>query len=385
MGGGGILGFFRRRSGRAEEVPGPTGRPDIAVGMSAAEVQKLLGTPTVRMTGVDFMKHFGGVSGSARGIAQLGAMDHWLYRFPDAEYQIVLVAGRVTSARKIPLGKGVAARSEGNPRPVSFWESVQFSPSWVGELGLRAATSVALRGDPVEFFKGSTLPPLQPEPPQAVDSSSSANRERDQRFVRFSWYIAYLHHPEPSAVVRTLDAALCDPFEHDAVLRGVSLFMPELLTHTSSEVRESAARLLWKCDDASVESVIVALSNTGMVPSGVDATRAKDAARLVGEQCPAERRAFYQSLVRERFGPETAGLGKRDAWAGVSFKGKRVVERTQGGAACTYEEYSAASKEEAIAFLENQDVQERLRYLVVETPDGSWGKDCSGIYREDSR
>ena len=47
-----------------------------------------------------------------------------------------------------------------------------------------------------------------------------------------------------------------------------------------------------------------------------------------------------------------------------------------------YEIYKAPTGEAARAFLEGKTVSERLHYLVVETPEGDWGKDITGIYKE---
>lgn len=50
----------------------------------------------------------------------------------------------------------------------------------------------------------------------------------------------------------------------------------------------------------------------------------------------------------------------------------------------TYEVHSGSTKQEAVEFLEQQVVSEPSFYIVVETPEGNWGKDIAGIYDEDS-
>lgn len=47
-----------------------------------------------------------------------------------------------------------------------------------------------------------------------------------------------------------------------------------------------------------------------------------------------------------------------------------------------YEIYKARTAYAARAFLESKTVDERLHYLVVETPEGNWGRDINGIYKE---
>jgi hypothetical protein len=46
----------------------------------------------------------------------------------------------------------------------------------------------------------------------------------------------------------------------------------------------------------------------------------------------------------------------------------------------TYRYYKAASTGEALEFLNKQKITEKLFYVAVETPDGRWIKDCTGLY-----
>ena len=48
----------------------------------------------------------------------------------------------------------------------------------------------------------------------------------------------------------------------------------------------------------------------------------------------------------------------------------------------TYEVYSAPSKDAALEFLKTKPVTKGLYYIVVETPEGNWGKDLNGTYKE---
>jgi|GEM_PF-4378420 len=57
---------------------------------------------------------------------------------------------------------------------------------------------------------------------------------------------------------------------------------------------------------------------------------------------------------------------------------KRLVTGTYA----TYETYSAPSEAVAKAFLATKSVTQPMYYVVVDTPSGSWGKDCEGIYKE---
>ncbi len=48
----------------------------------------------------------------------------------------------------------------------------------------------------------------------------------------------------------------------------------------------------------------------------------------------------------------------------------------------TYEVYSGPDKASALAFLDGKTVTRRFYYLVVDTPEGSYGRDFVGLYRE---
>jgi hypothetical protein len=46
----------------------------------------------------------------------------------------------------------------------------------------------------------------------------------------------------------------------------------------------------------------------------------------------------------------------------------------------TYRYYEATSTEAALEFLHRQDVSKELYYICIETPDGRWVKDRTGLY-----
>ena len=48
----------------------------------------------------------------------------------------------------------------------------------------------------------------------------------------------------------------------------------------------------------------------------------------------------------------------------------------------TYEIYSGPDKASAFAFLSDKTVVRRYYYIIVDTPEGSFGKDCVGFYQE---
>ncbi len=56
--------------------------------------------------------------------------------------------------------------------------------------------------------------------------------------------------------------------------------------------------------------------------------------------------------------------------------------RTERNGPNTYEVLEAPSKEAAMEYLKDHPVTKPLYYIVVETPEGNWGRDVNGIYAE---
>ena len=47
-----------------------------------------------------------------------------------------------------------------------------------------------------------------------------------------------------------------------------------------------------------------------------------------------------------------------------------------------YEVYIGSDKASAVAFLQRRSVSRHYYYIVVDTPEGSFGRDITGLYRE---
>ena len=70
--------------------------------------------------------------------------------------------------------------------------------------------------------------------------------------------------------------------------------------------------------------------------------------------------------------------------SGVRFV-KRYSEKRQlptGAATYHYEIYRGNTAEEARQFLAGKSLKARNTYVVVETPEGNWGRDVAGVYKE---
>jgi hypothetical protein len=69
------------------------------------------------------------------------------------------------------------------------------------------------------------------------------------------------------------------------------------------------------------------------------------------------------------------------AAADVQFK-RKWEKQNNLGLTDTYEEWTAPSSSAAKAYLNTRTITQRQYYVVVETPEGNWGKDVAGIYQE---
>ena len=65
-----------------------------------------------------------------------------------------------------------------------------------------------------------------------------------------------------------------------------------------------------------------------------------------------------------------------------NITGKTTYVRKDVKGPNTYEIYKAPSKAAGLEFLKMKTVTKSLYYVIVETPEGNWGKDKDGIYKE---
>jgi len=91
----------------------------------------------------------------------------------------------------------------------------------------------------------------------------------------------------------------------------------------------------------------------------------------INEKAPENDAAVQNDTI-----PVSADLSK------VIFKEKyhKPVPAGMGTGQFTYEVFEAPDKNTAVKFLEGKVVDEALHYLLVDTPQGSFGKDNMGIY-----
>ena len=179
-------------------------------------------------------------------------------------------------------------------------ETIEITGGWLDEIWKERP--VALCADPDEamaFLARDPLPYVWDDDPgyrEHVDG-----RPDPQRELRSTWIAAYLNHPKPEVVLRTLREHVTP----DALLsRTVSGWLPSLLIHEDPEMRTEAARRLWTAQDITVSGVMHVAA--GVYPS-IDRRLSQanlrqrwgDVQHLLREHCPGERRDFFEEQLAE--------------------------------------------------------------------------------------
>jgi len=272
---------------------------------------------------------------------------------------------------------------------VRFEEPVE-APNWV---------------DVKAFLSQNPLPYLWPKDEkyrQSVDKNQDP-----QRLLRDQWTGVFLGHPNPEVVLGIL--TLFD-------LQGgtsSALVFAGLLARGEPKLAREAARVVWTGNDRMLELTITALGSCGETPSGIDPDDGKRGAEFLRDSCPASRKATFQKLALEAFGPASAGMPGQFSQA-VTFK-EGGLKKGATGQLEKVEFYAAANKLDALRFLESCKISreplqfpkqnvvvgaermttrelqrftssmpkvtyEGVHRFIVETPEGTWGKDNSGIY-----
>jgi hypothetical protein len=184
------------------------------------------------------------------------------------------------------------------------------------------------------------------------------------------------------------------------------------LAYRNALIARETARLVWTGNDLSLEETITALGSSGETPSGIEPDDGKRGAAFLRDACPDSRRLKFQQLALEAFGPATAGIPGQLSQP-VTWK-EGGLKKIATGHLESVQVYAAANKLDALRFLENCKISkepcqlpkinmvvnayemtqaERVRAMsakvtyegvhrfIVETPEGNWGKDSSGLYR----
>ena len=257
------------------------------------------------------------------------------------------------------------------------------------------------------FLSQTPLPYLWPKD-QAHRRIVDTNKN-PQGLLRDQWTGVFLAHPNPDVVLATLRLFDLKGGESS----GFGLFAG-LLARGEASIAREAARIVWSGNDRMLELTITALGSTDETPSGIEPDEGKRGGEFLRDSCPANRKATFQKLALDAFGPATAGMpGQLSQPVTLKHGGLKKVET---GHLESVQVYAAANKLDELRFLESRtistephqlanqtlvtgaermttgDLQRILSSMpkvtykgvhrfIVETPEGNWGKDNSGIYR----
>lgn len=285
-----------------------------------------------------------------------------------------------------PASADLATASSADSPGSDVSRTLDVTGDWLSQVWKQKPVKVFAEVDAaMTFLSQAELPYLWDDEPKYIENLKS--KPDPQRELRVSWIAAYLNHPAPGVVGRTLREHVTPDLLESWMVAG---WLPFLMIHPWSDVREVAAKKVWDCrTDSTLRSIFGVFS--GKYPglaSGAEKFAAEgrfqeerqEIVNSLREHCPAERKDFFEKLVHDTFGPSLAELDAPKSTGEVRFKEKDVKVRM--GMTQTYEVHAAESKADALAFLEKRTISEANYYVIVETPEGNWGKDKMGLFEE---
>jgi hypothetical protein len=246
------------------------------------------------------------------------------------------------------------------------------------ETGLARTLELPYRCDVRAFFSQPTLPYLWPED---AEYRKNIDEKDPQDTLRDQWTVAYLSHPNREVVLDMLRTADLKGQASEAAIR-----LAWILSGSDPELAREAARVVWTGNDWMLQLTINILGSRGAFPSGILPDAGRRGAEVLRDSCPNNRRPIFQKLALEAFGPATAGVsGPQNQAKAVTLKDKSS-KRMPSGHIENVEVYTAATKMAALGFLESRSVvgtgsSAGTHRIIVETPEGKWGKDISGVYQ----
>jgi hypothetical protein len=166
------------------------------------------------------------------------------------------------------------------------------------------------------------------------------------------------------------------------------LQLARLLAGADRQAAKNAAKAVWANNDWILELTINILASKGAAPSGIPHEAGRRGAELLRDTCPPSRKEVFQRLALEAFGPATAGIASQSSQTQQVILKEKKSERMRAGNIENIEVYNAKTKMDALRFLEGRQVVGMfssigVHRIIVQTPQGAWGKDASGIYDVD--
>jgi hypothetical protein len=167
----------------------------------------------------------------------------------------------------------------------------KISGGWKDGYVWTATNSYLVEEDPDlnEFFSRETLPYLLPGNVEYI--KSVASDDDPGRQSRVHWALAYIHHPNPTVVVRAFRANI--PFNLYPLNREVIWF----LIDPNDDVAREAARAVWRFS-IDLESVFNRLTGRH-APTGVTDRQIKRACKLLQLECPKGSRSALDAQIRQ--------------------------------------------------------------------------------------
>lgn len=255
-------------------------------------------------------------------------------------------------------------------------QRVQVSGEWMDLFWKKQPIFLyATLEDVSRFLLKKKLPYLYPKDEKYKENIDS--KTKPQISLRIQWVVAYLNHPSNDVVLEVLKKYI--PTDLIGTLAFNETFT-NLLLNSNSVISKLSAVYIWKCNNNVLEAIFNILTSQGFIPSGINPADAERAITVLRKECPQNRQAFFNKLVLEKYGPKIAGFSPTNI-EGVIFK-EKVRKEGALDSNPTYEVYTAKTKQEAISFLETKKIAELNYFIIVETPDGNWGKDCYAIFEE---
>jgi hypothetical protein len=285
-----------------------------------------------------------------------------------------------------------------------------------GVVGDMPPLEIGYSVDVKTFLSQDPLPYLWPDNEKhrkGIDNYASGWGSKPQDVLRYHWTTAFLSHPNQDVVIETLKTLDLKGGSH----LGLFPRLASMLARANPLVAREAARVVWSGGDEMLDLTINCLGSRGDVPSGIEPDEGKRGGEFLRDTCPVDRKAVFQKLTLEAFGPVTAGIPGQYSQKVVFKHGG--LRKVASGQLEQLEVHVAANKLDALRFLESRSIlngplqfpkttiinnAERLttrelekikatmpkvtydgvHRFLVETPEGIWGKDNSGIYKSDS-
>ena len=194
--------------------------------------------------------------------------------------------------------------------------------------------------------------------PASATASQAGTQYRDESHARTTWIASHLNKYTPVIICRFKDLATArNAIEQLSFIKKTAIKGQYL----STEIIEFGCYL-----NAEGAGEVILCGNQLSMAMWLEAkTKLKEAGGII----------YKEQEPKEETKPAAIPASKTD-------KAACTYVQTERNGMNTYEVYRGASKAQALAFLQSKTVTQRLYYLIVETPEGNFGKDVDGIFEE---